>query len=222
MNLKESLSYSRKIHQKHSQPHEIQQFNIIKCRNISRGVGNVETKKTFKLNKIQIAAISAGLVIMAGFGVFSYWTNATPSSGGTDRVLKQAEEAEASVEEGGLEIQIDENVEQVFPSDLKEFEVQSAIHHMSHQKVEAEKKWGAILITEERVKRLYDVVVANQNEYKYANTYIKILERWLEGDFSQAVSDHNAIWELQDGNVGKATGLLSMKEEEKFIEKYMK
>jgi hypothetical protein len=222
MNLKESLSYSRKNHQKHSQPHEIQQFNIIKCRKISRGVGNVETKKTFKLNKIQIAAISAGLVIMAGFGVFSYWTNATPSSGGTDRVLKQAEEAEASVEEGGLEIQIDENVEQVFPSDLKEFEVQSAIHHMSHQKVEAEKKWGAILITEERVKRLYDVVVANQNEYKYANTYIKILERWLEGDFSQAVSDHNAIWELQDGNVGKATGLLSMKEEEKFIEKYMK
>lgn len=222
MNLKESLSYSRKNHQKHSQLHEIQQFNIIKCRKISRGVGNVETKKTFKLNKIQIAAISAGLVIMAGFGVFSYWTNATPSSGGTDRVLKQAEEAEASVEEGGLEIQIDENVEEVFPSDLKEFEVQSAIHHMSHQKVEAEKKWGAILITEERVKRLYDVVVANQMEYKYANTYIKILERWLEGDFSQAVSDHNTIWEIQDGNVGKATGLLSMKEEEKFIEKYMK
>lgn len=185
-------------------------------------MGNVETKKTFKLNKIQIAAISAGLFIIAGFGVFSYWTNATPSSGGTDRVLKQAEEAEASVKDGGLDIQINENVEQVFPSDLKEFEVQSAIHHMSHQKVEAEKKWGAILITEERVKRLYDVVVANQNEYKYANTYIRILERWLEGDFSQAVSDHNTIWELQDGNVGKATGLLSTKEEEKFIEKYMK
>jgi hypothetical protein len=181
-----------------------------------------KTKKPFKLNKIQIIAISVGLSIMAGFGVFSYWTNATPSGGGTDRVLKQAEEAEASVKDGGLEIKIDENVEQVFPSDLKEFEVQSAIHHMSHQKVEAEKKWGAILITQERVQRLYDVVLANEAEYEHSQKYLQILERWLEGDFSKAVNDHNAIWTLQGGNVGEATGLLSAKEEEDFIEKYMK
>jgi len=180
-------------------------------------------KMSFKLNKIQIIAISIGAMIMVGFGVFSFWmNNNAPTSGEHNRVLEQVEKNEKLKDSGAGSVEIDENVEQLLPSDLTEYEVQSAIHHMTHQKVAAEKKWGALLITEERVKRLYEVAVANEGEYDYGSTYIQILERWVEGDFSKAVHDHNTIWKLQGGNVGEATGLLSAEQEKKYIDQYLK
>lgn len=101
--------------------------------------------------------------------------------------------------------------------DWDEAEVQQVIHEMSHQKVKAGTKWGAIKITEERIELLLAYV--KKQDFKQKDTYIDILERWIKGDFSQAHKDHNAIWELQGGTVGKATGLLSKEEEAVFIEK---
>ncbi|WP_408640759.1 DUF6241 domain-containing protein [Salipaludibacillus keqinensis] len=45
-----------------------------------------------------------------------------------------------------------------------------------------------------------------------------MLERWEEGDFSQADDDHNAIWRLQGGTKGYAEGLLTEEEEKQYIE----
>src|SRR4051812_43716130 len=45
-----------------------------------------------------------------------------------------------------------------FPNDMTEAKVRTAIHQMSHQKVEANKKWGAIPLTPQRVNRLLKVV----------------------------------------------------------------
>ncbi len=81
---------------------------------------------------------------------------------------------------------------------------------------------GRERITQEKVDRLLTVV--KMNDYKYKDLYISILERWSKGDFSNAVDDHNKIWELQGGddttNSGRATRLLSPEEEEQYIEQF--
>lgn len=99
-------------------------------------------------------------------------------------------------------------------------EVQNAIHQMSHQKVQADKKWGMIPLTKERVVRLIDVVEGNKEHFKHESAYLEILNRWLEDDFSRVDEDHNIIWTLQNGTVGRATGSLTYEEELRFISKY--
>ena len=93
---------------------------------------------------------------------------------------------------------------------------------MSHQEVQAEDEWGFLPLTQDRVTRLIEVVEENKSSYDSAETFLRILTRWSTNDFSQADKDHNAIWSLQEGNVGRATGILSAKEERKFIKKYFK
>lgn len=111
-----------------------------------------------------------------------------------------------------------EPVEEEFPDDMDEVEVQGHIHAMSHQKVIAQDKWGFLPMTEERISRLIEVVSASDFEHK--ELYEDILKRWSERDFSQIHHDHNAVWNLQGGTVGKATGVLSAEEEKEFIEEY--
>lgn len=123
-------------------------------------------------------------------------------------------------------IEIDEErkepIEMEFPSLMDEFDVQAAIHGMSHQKFQAEDKWGFLPLTQDRVTRLIEVVEENKLSYESAETFLRILTRWSNNDFSQADKDHNAIWNLQDGTVGRATGLLSAQEERDYIKKHFK
>lgn len=121
-------------------------------------------------------------------------------------------------------IEIDEkrtiSIEVEFPSDTSEFAVQNAIHGMSHQKVKAADKWGFLPMTQDRIERLIVVVEENSSEYEESKLYLDILNRWLNHDFSRADKDHNAIWRLQQGTIGKATGLLTIEEEKAFIKKH--
>lgn len=89
------------------------------------------------------------------------------------------------------------------------------IHHMSHQKVVADVKWGFFEITDERIHWLLDAV--EQSNFPQKEQYEDLLNRWAKGDFSQIVEDHNFVWRLQDGTIGKATGILSKEEEEAYI-----
>ncbi|WP_061810726.1 DUF6241 domain-containing protein [Rossellomorea vietnamensis] len=90
------------------------------------------------------------------------------------------------------------------------------IHAMSHQKVKAEEKWSFFEISDERID--YLLAQLEVNKYNHESTYNEILSRWKDGNFSEAVSDHNTIWRIQDGNVGIATDLLSSKEEKAYLE----
>ncbi|MFI8687514.1 DUF6241 domain-containing protein [Rossellomorea sp. NPDC077527] len=99
---------------------------------------------------------------------------------------------------------------------LSETLIQQYIHAMSHQKIKAEEKWSFFEITDERIEFLLSQLEVNN--YKHEQTYKQILTKWKQGDFSEAVSDHNAIWRIQDGNIGIATDLLSPKEEKAYIE----
>ncbi|WP_223592063.1 DUF6241 domain-containing protein [Neobacillus bataviensis] len=129
-------------------------------------------------------------------------------------------------DEGETVIQIhDKNSEEIakeFPLTMSEKDFMDSIHKMSHQKVIADKKWGAIPLTNERVNRLLDVVNENRSNYKYTHVYNDILSRWAKGDFSRVDEDHNEIWDLQEGTIGKAKRIASSKEERDFIEENFK
>lgn len=90
------------------------------------------------------------------------------------------------------------------------------MHKMTHQKIEASDKWGA-----ERMDQVtIEEVLKKIGESNYPNkwTLREIAERWEDGDFSMVDKDHNQFWEMQSGNIGKAKGILSPAEEQKFID----
>lgn len=88
------------------------------------------------------------------------------------------------------------------------------IHHMTHQKVQAEQKWGHLEITDERIEDMLETT--RQSDYRYKDFYIEALEEWQAGEFDNAVEVHNVIWEAHDGNTGKAHDLLTPQEETKY------
>lgn len=103
---------------------------------------------------------------------------------------------------------------------MSEGELIQEVHNMTHQKVEADKKWGSSEITADKVQTLYDVI--KNRDFKNGSTkdmLLEILEPWLGKDFTNAVSAHNRIWSYQNGNIGKATRLLTPQEELEYIEK---
>lgn len=104
----------------------------------------------------------------------------------------------------------------VTKEELDDQDYQEYLHQMSHQKVVADEKWGFYLITDERIQWLLeglDQVDLGETE----STYKSILQRWENADFSQVDQDHNTIWRLQGGTIGKATGIMSESAEEAFI-----
>ncbi|GAB3064360.1 hypothetical protein GCM10027156_13070 [Salinicoccus sesuvii] len=102
----------------------------------------------------------------------------------------------------------DEATETGIPS---ERQFADSIHYMTHQKVKATKKWGHLEITDERLEQKYET--AKASNYVYRDFYMETLEAWMDGDFSNAVAVHNIIWNERNGTIGKATGLMSPREE---------
>ncbi|MFS0781664.1 DUF6241 domain-containing protein [Bacillus sp. 1P06AnD] len=92
-----------------------------------------------------------------------------------------------------------------------------AMHKMSHQKVEANTKWGALQMNEANINEIANILANTKTSLPHKEQLERIIEKWKSGDFSSADKDHNYIWKLQDGNIGKATGVLSAEEEQEFI-----
>jgi hypothetical protein len=177
-----------------------------------------ETKTKFKFTTLQKIVLSVTVLALIGFIGFSMYGEKRPI------IKKDGTITEKATEDGGKIIFVDEGkkipVEEEFPFTMKDSQVANAIHAMSHQKIEADAKWGLLPLTTERVERLMDVIETNKNDYKNARLYMGILTRWSENDFSQIDLEHNQIWEIQGGTIGRATGILSYEEEVKYIEQY--
>lgn len=101
--------------------------------------------------------------------------------------------------------------------ELTDDDFQDYIHEMSHQKVEADAKWGYYEITSDRTEWLLKGL-DEASDLDHKQTYQDILEKWEDDDFSSVDEDHNAVWELQNGNMGEATGILSEEEEKEYME----
>jgi preprotein translocase subunit SecF len=92
------------------------------------------------------------------------------------------------------------------------------VHGMTHQKVEADQKWGSSEITKDKVLKLYETVQRKEfSDDGDKEMLLSILEPWTHGDFSNAVTAHNEIWSYLHGTVGKATRLLTAQEEKEYI-----
>ncbi|KQU17891.1 hypothetical protein ASG65_25965 [Bacillus sp. Leaf13] len=95
-------------------------------------------------------------------------------------------------------------------------EVMDVMHHMTHQKVIAEEKWGAVEMNSENINAVYEIV--NDSDFMLKGDLLNIVTGWKEGNFDNVAQDHNYFWEYQRGTVGRATGTLNSNEEAKFIE----
>ncbi len=99
-------------------------------------------------------------------------------------------------------------------------EVMAVMHQMTHQKIRANEKWGAIPMIQENINVVYDII--ESNDFKKKDVLLPIIIRWKDGNFNQVDKDHNAIWKLQGGSIGKAYGIMSAEEERWFIIKNFK
>ncbi|PGV25933.1 hypothetical protein COD78_00135 [Bacillus cereus] len=96
-----------------------------------------------------------------------------------------------------------------------EEEVLTAMHHMSHQKVIAQKKWGVIPMSRKNAEKVRDIL--NNSNFEKKAELLAIAERWVKGDYSQIQFDHNYFWSTQGGTVGRATGVLDLASEKEFV-----
>ena len=81
------------------------------------------------------------------------------------------------------------------------------IHHMSHNVVIADEKWGYRDLTLENIDKLYNELDGIEGQDTIKEELYEILERWRNGDFSRAHHDYNYVWRRLGGTVGKATGV---------------
>jgi uncharacterized protein YxeA len=110
---------------------------------------------------------------------------------------------------GGVQFDIGIN------GDSTEGEIIDVMHKMTHQKVKASEKWGAIPMTDETINEVLNIVTSS--DYPHKEDLLSILDKWKNGQFKNVDSDHNYFWNYQGGTIGKAKGTLTSKEEEEFI-----
>ncbi|MFB3161444.1 DUF6241 domain-containing protein [Neobacillus sp. 179-J 1A1 HS] len=86
------------------------------------------------------------------------------------------------------------------------------LHIMTHQKVRSEEKWGFVHITEVNLLAVREVLQENP-AFNQNIDMLAIVTDWLNNDFGNIVAEHNSIWKMKNGSVGKAYGILSPSEE---------
>ena len=93
--------------------------------------------------------------------------------------------------------------------------VMDVMHKMTHQKVRAEEKEGALPMSDDTINQVHQVVY-NSN-FVLKDDLLEILAEWKMGNYSRIVDDHNYFWTYKGGTIGKAYGQLGLAEEEEFI-----
>lgn len=136
-----------------------------------------------------------------------------------EEIQEQRQEIDGTISEADLTTFKEKGLnpfgEKTKMGDLTDIRYQEYIHGMSHQKVKASKKWGFYEIHPQRIKWLLEGL--DKVDIKHEQVYRNILEKWSEGNFASADDDHNAIWGLQGGTVGKAIGVMTKEEEQRYV-----
>lgn len=90
------------------------------------------------------------------------------------------------------------------------------VHDMTHQKVYAKDKWGALEANSDNINALLSIL--DESDFEEEEYFRAVLTTWKAGDFSNAFLVHNKIWNGQDGYNGMAERLLTSEEEQEFVE----
>ena len=158
-----------------------------------------------------------GLLVLGGAGYWFVQDFLEDDGGEISKVAEKIEQREVSAEttEATEETKTGDKTD----ADMDEERVQIYLHQMTHQKITADKKRGAVEMSEENIGNMLKIVKENFDHYEHSDFYEKTLLSWQEGDFSNAVSVHNTIWNWHNGTVGRATGLMSAEQEAEYVEK---
>ncbi len=76
--------------------------------------------------------------------------------------------------------------------------VQEVMLDMTHQKVDTHVEEGTMEITAERIDHLMQIAEEEEAVFFHNETYINILKRWKENDFSTVEDDHQLLHSLYD------------------------
>ncbi|MGN1033710.1 MAG: DUF6241 domain-containing protein, partial [Intestinibacter sp.] len=88
-------------------------------------------------------------------------------------------------------------------SNIEELEL---IHSLVNSLIRAEYKWECTEVTPNTIKKAISGVDYLQDEY-HRIYFRSNLQKWQEGDFSNAVEVHNKVWSILKGNIGEAYAL---------------
>ncbi|STO08965.1 DUF6241 domain-containing protein [Exiguobacterium aurantiacum] len=95
------------------------------------------------------------------------------------------------------------------------------MHLMTHQKISARSKWGAIPMTEENITASSEYLTLLKTHNKVGpNVYDELrtmLENWENDDFSKADQEQDRLLRLLNANRGFSNGLATAAEEELYI-----
>lgn len=168
-------------------------------------------------NKKPIIFTALALLAIAGFIIYKTQFAYTEP----DEVLTQDEFTETYEETGALD-QVDGLHHVGLTSKSSEAKILEVMHQMTHQKIAANQKWGAVPMTTKNIEQLESIVSTSEKiqSDKVQKELLGFIENWKHGDFSEADAEHNYIWTLQGGTLGKARGLLSKEEELEFIREW--
>ncbi|MFP3727681.1 DUF6241 domain-containing protein [Priestia filamentosa] len=95
-------------------------------------------------------------------------------------------------------------------------DIESIMHKMTHQKVRAERKTGAVRITPDSIDQLIELI--NEVQPNNSQELLKMANHWKNGNYEHIVEEHNYFWSHEGGGIGKAYGRLSVSEESEFIQ----
>ncbi|AIY06260.1 hypothetical protein Plano_2295 [Planococcus sp. PAMC 21323] len=160
---------------------------------------------------MKIIGITIGVLALLAVGGYYMFTQ---NSSKGEEITKVAEVLKKKAEQTV-------SAEKVESEDLEmtEVDVQIHMHRMTHQKITASEKKGAVEMTPENIDGLLTIVNTYAGHYKHTDFYLKALNKWKEGDFSNAVYVHNTIWDWHGGTVGRATGFMTPEQEQEFVER---
>ncbi|SHN22997.1 DUF6241 domain-containing protein [Gracilibacillus kekensis] len=172
-----------------------------------------------------IVALGLGVAVigLAIFIIFALVSEDNVDSANQEELVKSERKDSDTVAEKESEQQDQESIqEEVQEVDeekiLSENSFMNTLHKMTHQKIHANEKWGAVEITPERINLMLDI--AKDSTFTHREFYMDALTAWKNGDFSNAVEVHNYIWERQNGTIGRASRLLTEEEERQYVEMY--
>lgn len=148
-----------------------------------------------------IITISVGLLIYGGANFF-----------------KDAKKEEVLTTTEGMEVEeimekIDSEPDIEAEAEMSQGQIISTMHKMTHQKIIADDKWGAIPMTKENINNLVKVLESGD----YDSRLLSMAKRWQDGNFNSVADDHNTLWSMQNGTIGKAMRKATEEEERRFI-----